>query len=605
MTSLSWSVINDLRGKKNKPIYPSTVLTDGGTSSDPNVIANSLNSYFTSVAGNLNRAKYGSCEPNHHNYTRFMPKRITNSLFLTPTSPDEISALISGLKPTKSSDLSPACLKHFKFLFSAGFSTVINKCMLLGLFPTELKQAIVLPFHKGGDTNALSNYRPISLLPLLSKIFEKCLHKRVTEFLDIHNVVCSSQYGFRKGLSTTHALREGVGEAVKRLDHNFYTIGLFLDLSKAFDTLHHDILLAKLEHYGIRGTVLNLFRSYLTNRSQRVRIGNATSEPCNITFGVPQGSTLGPLLFILYINDVVNLQNQAGKCSIKFILYADDTSIFISGLNLVEVQNSINILMESLKFYFDANYLHVNTTKTKFMEFKSPQKAKTSSQLSVRFNNTHIEQVTQFKFLGVLISDCLTWEPHIKYVASKLHCNLGSIYRMRGSLPTTLRTPLYYALFHSHLSYGISIWGSGGHVHKLLPIFRAQKNALRCIYSLKKTPGTIGKPGTKSTFNDCSILTVHNQYFLSTLLEVHNIKLCEGNSVTFSARKPSLALIPKGVHRYLDPNFIFQGPKIWNVFSLDNIHISTGSLKKQIKNRLSELQKRGDPAIWQDDNYSI
>ena len=211
----------------------------------------------------------------------------------------------------------------------------------------------------------------------------------------------------------------------------------------------------------------------------------------------------------------------------------------------------------------------------------------------------------QFKFLGIEISDSLTWEAHIKSVSTKLHRNLGSIYRIRKSLPKQLKIPVYYALFQPHINYSISVWGSGGCMNKLLPIFKAQKNALRCLFSLTKVPGSFGKPGTKLTFNNLDILTVHHLYHMAVLSKVHQSKLNDDNSIVFSSRKPNLAIIPRGIHRYLDINFTFEGPRIWNLYSPDNIFVSPHNFKSQVKTRLLQVQGSGDPLHWDDCNTTL
>ena len=189
--------------------------------------------------------------------------------------------------------------------------------------PDALKISEVIPIHKGGSTEEINNYRPISLLSIFDRIIEKLTHARMYEFLQEHNILCQNQVGFRKNNSTTSALIEITEKIKETIDNKKYGCGIFMDLCKAFDTVNHDILLKKLEHYGIRGNALEWFRSYLTNRKQYVSLNGECSESKHITCGVPQGSCLGPLLFLIYINDLSNISEV-----LHFYLFADDTNIY-------------------------------------------------------------------------------------------------------------------------------------------------------------------------------------------------------------------------------------------------------------------------------------
>ena len=208
--------------------------------------------------------------------------------------------------------------------FTTVLAKVINSSFDQGKFPQELKIAKVVPIHKGGTTTDVSNYRPISLLASFSKVYEKVMHNRVINFLDKHNLLCDNQYGFRAGRSCEHALLNAKDTILSTLSKKQIALLLLIDFSKAFDLVEHPTLLRKLEHYGIRGQALNWFRSYLSDRKQFVSVGSSHSSTKPISFGVPQGSILGPLLFIIYINDLPQISELA-----KFIMYADDANILI------------------------------------------------------------------------------------------------------------------------------------------------------------------------------------------------------------------------------------------------------------------------------------
>ena len=232
-----------------------------------------------------------------------------------------------------------------------------------------MKIARVIPLFKSGDKSTFTNYRPISILPAFSKILERIVYNRILSYLNERNILSDSQFGFRKNHSTEYALSILYDRLSNAIDNNEYTAGIFLDLSKAFDTVNHQILLEKLNHYAIRGVAHSWISSYLSNRKQFVQYDSVCSAHSVISCGVPQGSILGPLLFLIYINDLCNVSKV-----LDFILFADDTNIFFSHRNEDYLQNTLNVELDNVTNWCQANRLSINIKKSKFMIFKPRQK---------------------------------------------------------------------------------------------------------------------------------------------------------------------------------------------------------------------------------------
>jgi retron-type reverse transcriptase len=246
------------------------------------------------------------------------------------------------------------------------FTAIINKSLETGEVPSSLKLAKVVPIYKAKNKEEFNNYRPVSLLPCISKILEKVIHKRLYNFLLLNDVLYKSQYGFRPKHSTSNAITELSNDIITSLENKQLTLAVFLDLSKAFDTIDHMTLLDKLAHYGVRGVALEWFRSYLTNRRQYVQVNDNRSQIDTITYGVPQGSVLGPLLFIIYTNDLPrNLK------TVKSILFADDTTIYQSSNNTEKLYKAMNEQLKILEDWFKANKLSLNASKTNYILFRN------------------------------------------------------------------------------------------------------------------------------------------------------------------------------------------------------------------------------------------
>ena len=287
-----------------------------------------------------------------------------SSFFMSPTSIDEIIKLIDGLDAKKApgSDGIPCFLiKMTKYIIAPVLCNLFNVCMHLSVFPDIFKIAEVKSLFKGGDRRVKGNYRPISLLPLFSKLFEKVIATRLRSYLDANDILNCHQFGFRKSYSAELAATNLNDVLLKNLDRKDITCAIFLDLAKAFDSVNHQILLQKLEKYGIRGTALKFFESYLSNRWQYVKLNGISSKLALIDIGIPQGSILGPLLFLLYINDLPNASNFFTK------LFADDTVLSLSSQNIVEFNKRTRREISNIYEWPIANRLALNIEKSKFM----------------------------------------------------------------------------------------------------------------------------------------------------------------------------------------------------------------------------------------------
>jgi len=251
-------------------------------------------------------------------------------------------------------------------------SILCNESLCLGVFPDRLKFSIVKPLYKKGEKTCITNYRPISLLTVFSKVLEKVMYRRLNRHLTTNNVLTTEQFGFRKGISTENATFSLTDKILKAFNKKMHVGGIFCDLAKAFDCVNHDILLAKLNFYGLQGTALDLFKSYLANRKQKVQIqtenmSQASSEWGTIEHGVPQGSILGPLLFIIYINDLPATINNLSQP----ILFADDTSVTITSKNISDFCSIGNSVLSEMNKWFIANKLVLNFDKTKVIKYVS------------------------------------------------------------------------------------------------------------------------------------------------------------------------------------------------------------------------------------------
>ena len=299
------------------------------------------------------------------------------------------------------------------------------------------------------------------------------MHKRLYEFFEDNNVLYELQFGFRKKMSTGHSLVEITEEIKESIDDGKFGCGIFIDLKKAFDTVNHKILLTKLEHYGVRGALLNWFASYLTNRRQYVYHNGIASELEVITCGVPQGSVLGPLLFLVYVNDLPNISDK-----LKFYLFADDTNIYYDSDDLLDIEKTVNRELRKLSQWLNVNRLALNVGKTNFVIFRANKRI--YHNVTLILNRKAIEQKDHVKYLGVLMDEHLNWKKQIANVTKKISRGIGILARLRSYLDPKLLRNIYYCIVYSHLSYGVEAWGSACSTD-LEKILILQKKAVRIL----------------------------------------------------------------------------------------------------------------------------
>jgi hypothetical protein len=455
-------------------------------------MANKFNEYFVGIGKNLAQ-KIPKCDGN---IEQFLSASTESSMMIEPTDPIEIDNIIKGFSNNKAAgydNILSKIVKSVSYSIARPLTILFNLSFETGIFPDQMKIAKVIPLFKSDDKRVINNYRPISVLPIFSKIIEKLMHKRLSKFLDKNKILTQSQYGFRRGRSTELAILNMIDKVTEAVDQKNDCVGVFLDLSKAFDTIDHGILLRKLYLLGIRGVVNNWFGSYLSNRKQFVEIKDCRSALMQISCGVPQGSILGPLLFIIYINDLVSAIQD---CDV--IMFADDTNLFFTSKNLIDLEISVNKQLLNICSWFNLNKLSLNVKKTNYILFGQ---RKRENYLNICINNNIIEQTVKTKFLGVIINQTLTWTDHISVVTHKVNKSIGILSRLSKSLPSCVLISIYQSLVAPYYDYCNIVWA----INNSLVLDQLQKTQKRAIRIITNSPFN---SHTRPLFSKLNILPI-------------------------------------------------------------------------------------------------
>ena len=474
---VTWKLINEIINKrKSKSTMPSTFKIDGISVTDPVTIVETFCQYFSSVGPSLAK----KISPVNHSFTSFLSDNSNSPITILPTNQFELYNICRAFKLKKSSGYDNIPMHIIKKSFDIicqPLVNLINLSLTTGIFPDKLKIAKVIPIYKMGDNDCFANYRPISLLANFSKFFEKVMYNRLLEFIEKHDILYSSQFGFREKHSTSLAITHLVNNITSAIDRKEITVGVFLDHAKVFDTIDHDIFLAKLDHYGIRGQAQQWISSYFYCRKQYVQYKETFSSYQTIKCGVPQGSILGPLLFLLYINDISNASIFA-----ESLIFTDDTSVFYSHSNPNYLQYVMNNELQNFDLWLKSNKLSVNVKKTKYVIFKTSKK-KINHSFLLHYDNETLHQVNSIKFLGVYIDQNLTWKDHINHVSKKISKSIGIIHISLVfiySIFQNYKVSLYYTLVYPFIAYCNMVWSST-YVTNLNRIYYLQKRVVRAI----------------------------------------------------------------------------------------------------------------------------
>ena len=465
-----WKHINDLNNvpRTKKDLIQLKINND--VLSDPLEVATQFNQYFSNIGAKLD----SQLEQSETDPLSCLTRNFCNSLNVPPVTQTDILRAIKKLKNKNNtkSEIPVSLIKSNSPLLAYPLTYLFNNSVSQGVFPQCLKNAIVSPIYKSGPKNVIGNYRPISVLNTVSKLFESLMKQSLLSFLKTNNIITEHQYGFIKGTSTFDALNSLTQEVHDALNRKHDCICIYIDFQKAFDTVNHEILLRKLNFYGIRGKVNNWMKSYLNQRTQSTSYGGTLSSSSPITCGVPQGSILGPVLFLLYINDLANIFQD-----ILVKMFADDSSLLLCGPDLRTLIFRANVELRTFYKWCLSNRLSINIAKTKYMIFTNKE-FHDIPPLFINFKR--IECTDTHKVLGLILDNKLSYKAHINYISSKLAKSCSLLQNMSRYAPTDILRIGYYSYVLPHLSYCMPLYGNT-FSSLLQPLFILQKKVVRII----------------------------------------------------------------------------------------------------------------------------
>ena len=580
-------MINSITGKGNKQkVINEIELPDGSKINDSNNKADAFTNFFISIAAETQR----KLDPAQNSYEHLVPIN-NHSIYLHPISPEEVVKVIKTLKNTNGiNDIPVKLLKMIVNSVSNILAKILNLCMQSGVYPSSFKIACVTPIFKSGKRCCINNYRPISVLPIINKIFEKLLYAKVISFLRLHKIISENQYGFLKNLDTQQAALKLIDMVLPFLGTK--TIGgtLFLDFSKAFDTVDHKILLNKLERYGIRGVVNKLFVSYLSGRSQCVSIDGNKSTLLPVTSGVPQGSVLGPLLFLLYANDLNYLLNEYNK-----ILFADDTTVVCSSENPEQLLDKLRNVMNKIIDWSNYNKLSLNCDKTKLMIF-------TNRKIEIPpliVKNREIEQVDCYKYLGMHIDSKLKYKIHVKKLTSKFSSLCYVSKKISYLMRPEAAKNFYYGMVQSKINYGLLVWGGAMFATQAFKRLKRLHNSI--IFNLFSNHGENKYRDIGTICKRNKILNLENLYIFNANMCMFKMFNCNHlpymfekvrNLVTqhnYNTRNSGNYIVPAPIVQSVKCNYLYQAIKSWNslpqaIKDINNFNKFKKTLKEHLFN---------------------
>lgn len=584
-----WSVVKSISSSTKKQNITEILTDDDKIIQGDQMLANAFNEFYSNVGEKYAKKIVKPMAP--------FPKRnlAQGSIYLEPINTHEVVSIIKSLKSKKAPGIDmikAETLKKVADEIAEPLTYLINKIFESGKCPAEFKMAVITPIYKKGEKTKIINYRPISLITNLTKIFEKALKAKLTKYIDKYNLVSNSQFGFREGKSTNDAIYALTNDIYKFMDESKPGLCIFLDLAKAFDTVSHPLLLEALEDIGVRGIAHSLLADYLHNRKQFVKIGSSISSQRIISYGVPQGTVLGPLLFSIYINNLLTLDT----CG-KITSFADDTVILYTADTWAALKNKVENDFCHIIDWFNHMLLTINFEKTFFMPFTSYKNNLPEFQyltINNHNNNINIKTTNQIKYLGVTIDSHLRWDIHVNNVTQTLRGVLYKFKYLKNLLDTTHMKIIYYALVESRIQYAILSWGGVlySHLNKLDIL---QKKCLKIMYNKENTYPS------DSLFAEARVLDVRQIFMYNILIYLYkdkkNLQKIDHmyetrhktkDNVQFTTTKKSIG---QRCYAYLSRRIFNSLPDMYKTYIHVLNHI--GLVKKILKNYILNLNREG------------
>ncbi len=577
--STIWKIFKEFKPPNSRKSAINQLNIDGIEINDSETMSNSFNSFFTNVATSLKENTTYSDFPEINEYVN---KKVPKEMFfnIPYITEEKVCKMLNDLDTSKATgldNLGPRLLKMSANVIYPVIHHLINLSIKESTIPNCWKLAKVNPFFKSGSAQDVNNYRPISILPTLSKLIEKHVHDSFMAYLNHYNLLSKSQSGFRKNHSCETALVSMLDKWIKALNEGKFVGVIMIDFRKAFDLVDFDILIRKLKIYKCSDHTINFFKSYLYDRKQVVNLNGVLSEEAEIKCGVPQGSILGPLLFLLFINDLSQVLSTAVNST---DLYADDTTISDISFSKDILQQNLQHSLDILETWCKENGMVLNTEKTKVIFITTPQKRTKMGniQLNVNYKNVSLKLTTGDKLLGVHIQDNLKWDTHINSIKRKIASNIWLLSKIKYFIPLNSRIIYYKAYIQPHLDFCNVIWGGTG-VNNLNKLLSLQKRACKTIFGPEYV-------NFKDALNKINSLTIHQRIILQKakfMYKVHNklvpeyiqdmyqyressgLNIRNSSSTDFEVPRPRIELFKESMS--------YSGSRIWNSIP-ENIRLS-------------------------------